>query len=63
MQTEGGGGGKRQRRNAFSNPKQEDAGENKAEQIQNPDKNKDRILSPDKDDKKVFLYTSAHNYL
>ena len=55
MQTEGGGGGKRQRRNAVSNPKQEDAGDNKAELIQNPDKSKYWILYPDEDYKKVFL--------
>ena len=39
IQNEGVGGVKRQRRNALSNPKQEDAGENKAELVQNPDKN------------------------
>ena len=38
MQTERGGGGKRQRRNALLNPKQDDAGDSKAELIQNPDK-------------------------
>ena len=55
MQIEGGGGGKRQLCNALSNPKQENAGENKAELIQNSDKNKDWILSPDEDYKKVSL--------
>ena len=55
MQTEGGGGGKRQGHNAFSNPKQDDAKDAKAELFQNPDKNKDWILSPDEDYKKVFL--------
>ena len=53
-QTEVGGGGKRQRRNALSNPKQEDAKEYKSELIQNPDKSKDWIISPDEVYKKVF---------
>ena len=52
MQAEEGVGRNRQHRNAFSNPKQEDAGDNKAELIQNPDKNKDGILSPYEDYKK-----------
>ena len=38
----------------MSNPKKEDAGDNKAELIQNPDKNKDWILSQDEDYKKFF---------
>ena len=54
LPTEGEGGGKRQRRNAFSGPKQYDNGDAKAELVQNPDKNKDWILSPDKDYKKFF---------
>ena len=54
IQTDGGGGGKIQRRNALSNPKQKDDGDNRADLIQNPDKNKDWILSLDEDYKKVF---------
>ena len=54
MQTEGGGGETRQRRNALSKPKQDESGDAKAELVQNPDKNKDWILSPDEDYKKVF---------
>ena len=55
MQTEGGGGGKRQRHNALSNTNQDVAGDAKAELVQNSIKNKDWILSPDEDYKKVFL--------
>ena len=56
IQTEGGGvWGKWQRRNALSNPKQDDAGGAKAELVQSYNKNKDWILSPDEDYKKVFL--------
>ena len=54
LPTEGGGGGKIQRRKALSGPKQDDAGDTKAELFQNLDKNKDWILSPDKDYKKNF---------
>ena len=54
MKTEGGGGGKRQRRNALSNPKQYNAGDTKAELVQNPNKNKGWILYTDEDYKKVF---------
>ena len=54
LPTEGGGGGKIQRRKALSGPKQDDAGDTKAELFQNLDKNKDWILSPDKDYKKFF---------
>ena len=54
MQTEDAGGGKRQRHNALSNLKQYDDGDAKAELVQNTDKNKDWILSPDKDYKKFL---------
>ena len=39
IQTEGVGRGKRQHRNALLNPKQDDAGDSKADLVQNPDKN------------------------
>ena len=54
LKTEVGGGGKRKRRNTLSVPKQDDSGGAKAEIFKNQDKNKDWILSPDEDYKKVF---------
>ena len=44
MKTEGGGGGKRQHRNALLNPKQDDAGDSKAELVQNPDLKKPKTV-------------------
>ena len=55
LPTEGRVGVKRQRRNALLGPKQDDSGEAKEEIVQILDKNKDWILSPDEDYKKVFL--------